>query len=188
MNAADLPHPVYEPVLNDFLQQDVQPVLIGGAAVVLLGGRRVTPDLDISFPDMDIALAVLYRNDFKVVAEWIYDENAMEWKARPFDSAQAAAHAIRLEKRRAFRTIHPKTGFLLDVWLNLHISHEDLLAEAKKVKIQGKDVSVASIDHLIELKRRAIEESADPEKCGKHEADIQSLLGIKRRRSSSHPG
>lgn len=182
----EIPNPVYAPVLSDLVRLSVQPVLIGGAAVVLLGGRRVTPDLDLSISarELDDILSILYRNDFQVVAGWTYDASGAERVATTFSSPDSAKRAILRDNRRAFRTVHAKTGFMLDIWLELHIPHHELLSAGMDMKIGGHTIRVASATHLIELKKKAIMDTTDDEKRKKHEDDIRTLDKIASRRTT----
>lgn len=166
-------HPVYQAVLGDFLKSDVSPVLIGGAAVVLYGSRRLTGDIDIAYPDMAGSLGILYANDFQVVYKRASDPITKEEIFETVQTEEDAVEFLMENKRKAFKTIHVKSGVELDVWLNLGISYQDILSDSRTMSLGGINIPVASVRHLIEMKRQAIKEN--PERDSTDGPDIEFL-------------
>jgi predicted nucleotidyltransferase len=125
-------------------------VVVGGVAVVLHGHTRSTVDLD---------LVVDLASDDAVLAIEALSDAGLEPRL-PVDARDFADEAIRrswIEERglQVFTMLDPEGLLLVDVFAESPIPFEDLLRESKAVDLDGHEIHIASIDHLIAMKRAA---------------------------------
>lgn len=163
--------PHYRDILIALHQRDLMPVIIGGVAVALLGGERLTRDLDAVSRDLDQTLDLLYLHGFRVVSRAVTTEPGL-WAV--FGAAATAAQAIRGSASKVFRTVHSVNGLLLDIWLEpTGVTKELLFARARKITLSSVSVLCASEEDLIAMKEAALTDN--PARRSKDEQDIEFL-------------
>jgi len=142
---------LFEPVFAALNDAGVRYVVVGGVAVVLHGHARLTADLDIAIdlaPEATaVAMAAL---------------TGMGLRPRlPVDVGELADPAVRarwVEERgmRVFSLWDPGDPLRsVDVFVENPIDFEELWERSVRVDLEGIRTQIASIEHLIHLKRLA---------------------------------
>lgn len=133
----------------------LQPVLVGGMALVLLGSQRVTQDFDfvIRHPGTVIETVVdlFYSRGLELVSKL----NAAGEVIATIDNGRVAAVRLRIDAPpSAFFFNH--TRFLrIDLLFDFPIPAAELAANAVETKIRGRVLHVASAADLLRLKEIA---------------------------------
>lgn len=132
-------------------QAGVRAVVVGGVAVVLHGHPRLTVDLDLVVDleptNLRSALDVFRRHGLR--------------PRLPVEPNQFADPALREQWRRerglVVFSLHDPDNPLreVDVFAEEPIPFDQLWAASENVDVGGASVRVASVDHLIEMKRAA---------------------------------
>lgn len=138
----------YEEVFREFQNRRVKYVVVGGIAVNLLGSLRSTAD-------MDILVEMTDENIGKVVD--ILTDLGFRTK-QPVDPAGLARREIRsewIEKKHMKAFNFYKDGELqeVDIVLESPVDFQDAMADAVHLDIDGVNIPVISIAHLIEMKQ-----------------------------------
>ena len=142
---------LFEPVLAALDGADVRFVVVGGVAVVLHGHPRMTVDLDLV---IDLAAEPATRAIGALV------ELGMEPRL-PVDPQAFADPVVRrvwAEERKltVFTMLDPSDPLLeVDLFAETPIPFEELWEQAVTVQLQDQAVRVASIEHLITMKKAA---------------------------------
>jgi hypothetical protein len=143
-------------------------VLVGGLAVQLHGYMRMTYDIDLVLAMNDENLA-----KFIDVAK---SQGLAPVIPVPIDSLKNAALIDQWHREKgmlAFALREPSVaGSVIDVLVRPDVSFERLAADATEAQFMGKSIRIASIDHLLEMKRIA--------NRPKDQLDITALEKIKR--------
>lgn len=138
-------------ILRALSDSDVQFVLVGGVAVQLHGFVRTTIDLDLVLAMDDINLT-------KFIAV------AKQFGLAPIipvsiDSLKNAKQIDQWHKEKgmlAFALREPQVaGSVIDVLVRPEVTFDKLQADAALVDLFGRTVKIASIDHLLFMKRIA---------------------------------
>lgn len=141
----------YEDVLAALDDCGVRFVVVGGLAVVLHGYLRQTVDVDlvIDLTATEAAKAMTCLTDLGL-------EPRLPVAAEGFADPAVRGDWIRAKGMRVFSFFDPRDElFELDVFVEYPLPFEDLVADAKIVDLGGFTIRVASIDHLIAMKRVA---------------------------------
>lgn len=155
-------------LLNSLIAQSVDFVLVGGTAVQLHGYMRMTYDIDLvlAMSDgnltrfIDAAKGFGFVPVIPVPIEALKDANQIE---RWYREKGMLAFALR----------EPGIGgSIVDVLVRPDVSYERLVADAVDGELFGRKIKIASIDHLLEMKRIA--------NRPKDQLDIIALEKIKR--------
>jgi len=142
---------LFEPVMAALDAADVRFVVVGGVAVVLHGHPRMTVDLDLV---IDLATEPAHR------AIAALTDLGMEPRL-PVDPQGFADPDVRrtwTEQRNltVFTMLNPRDPLLeVDLLAEALIPFEALWEQATMVRLEGRSVRIASIDHLIMLKTAA---------------------------------
>ena len=155
-------------LLNTLVTQSVDFVLVGGLAVQLHGYMRMTYDIDLvlAMSDenltrfIDAAKGLGFVPVIPVSIEALKDAEQIE---RWYSETGMLAFALREP------TI---AGSIVDVLVRPDVSYERLVAEAVDGELFGRKIKIASVDHLLEMKRIA--------NRPKDQLDIIALEKIKR--------
>ena len=143
-------------------------VLVGGFAVQLHGFIRATLDIDLVLAMDDDNL-----NRFIEVGKQFGLAPVIP---APIDALKNAAQIEQWHKEKgmlAFALREPSiAGSVIDVLVRPDVSFERLRQDAALMRLFGCDVAIASIDHLIEMKKIA--------NRPKDRLDIEALEKIKR--------
>ena len=155
-------------LLRKLVQQSVDFVLVGGMAVQLHGYMRMTYDVD---------LVLAMNNDnltrFIDVAKGFGLAPVIPVSIDSLKNAELIDKWHREKGMLAFALREPGiAGSVIDVLVRPDVSYERLAADAVNGELFGGQVKVASIDHLLEMKRIA--------NRPKDRLDIAALEKIKR--------
>jgi hypothetical protein len=168
-------HPSYRAVLEALNRSRAPYVLIGAVAVALIGGERLTRDIDAMCTDAAVAIRALYEAGFRVVSRAVPAEPGA---FVAFATSDAAIAAVSAKSARIVRAIHSGNARLrFDVWFETPapglVSTESLLANAVPVRLGSLETLRACADDVIELKRFAMAKS--PDRAAKDLPDIEVL-------------
>ncbi len=138
-------------ILKALSDARVRYVVVGGVAVVLHGHLRVTADLDLVValdrPNILAALSALeslgYRPRAPVAAQEFADPDTRAAWIRDKDMKVFSLWSARL----------PETG--VDLFVEEPIPFRDLEGGARAAELHGAKAPIASIEHLIAMKRKA---------------------------------
>jgi hypothetical protein len=164
--------PIFEPVFERLVERGGRFVIVGGLAVVLQGHARMTVDLDLVV-DLDPEAA---RRTLEALASLGLRPLA---PVDPFAFADPERRRSWIEEKgmRVFSLFDPEDPLrIVDLFLESPVDFEELWREARRIRLGEVEVRVASISHLIAMKRLA-GRSQDLE-------DIERLSEIERRRST----
>jgi hypothetical protein len=133
----------------------LEPILVGGMALVLLGSRRVTMDFDfvIARPEhrLPSVVDVFYDREFELAAR--VNENGDITST--IDNARVAAARIRLDAPESVFFYNRKTGLRIDLLFDYPLAAAVLAEQATKTKIRSHTLRVASESDLLCLKKIA---------------------------------
>jgi hypothetical protein len=133
----------------------LQPVLVGGMALVVLGSRRVTRDFDfvVSQPGARLArtIAVLYDRGLELVSRLSDDGDVLATIA----SRRVAAVRLRLDAPASAYFFNPETGLRVDLLFDFPVAAADLTERANRLTIRSHAFSIASDEDLLRLKQIA---------------------------------
>ncbi len=142
---------VFEPILAELNRCEVRYVVVGGLATVLQGFARLTADIDL--------IVDLAPQEAEKVIRCL---TSIGLKPRvPVDAMDFADTSIRrswvAEKNmKVFPMVDPSNPMrLVDLFVEHSIEFEELWAQSELVQLDGFETRIASIAHLIALKREA---------------------------------
>lgn len=133
----------------------LEPVLVGGMALVTMGSRRVTRDFDFVIPVPGDRLEALVD---------VFYDRGLELAARvdrsggitaTIDNRKVAAIRLRLDAPSSAYFSHPKTGLRVDLLFDFPVAASQLAARATRMTVRSQGLLVASADDLLNLKRIA---------------------------------
>lgn len=140
----------------------LEPVLVGGMALVTLGSRRVTRDFDFVLP--------MPGEHLQAVVDVLYDQG-LELAARvdetgditaTIDNRRVASTRLRLDAPSSAYFRHPRTGLRVDLLFDFPVPAAQLAANARRVTVRSQRWLVASEGDLLQLKRVARERRTSP--------------------------
>jgi len=142
------------PLIQALEEKGLQPVLVGGMALVVLGSQRVTKDFDflISSPALSQGLVgMIYRQGYQLVATF----NKTGEVKRTIDNPAVAAARLKRDKPSSVSFHHGKTGLRVDLLLNFPLPPGDIAARAAKIGKKPHTLRVAAPEDLLHLKELA---------------------------------
>jgi hypothetical protein len=154
----------------------LEPVLVGGMALVVLGSRRVTRDFDflICAPAdrLERLLDVFYERGLQLAAR-VNDEGDV---TSTIDSRRVAAARLRLDAPSSAYFYDADSGLRIDLLFDFPFPAADLARRATPMKIRSNMLLVASDADLLRLKTiaRAARSSA---------ADEHDIAFLRKRRA-----
>jgi len=133
----------------------LQPVLVGGMALVLLGSQRVTQDFDfvIRHPGVLIEKVVdlFYGRGLELVSKL----NAAGEVIATIDNRRVAAVRLRLDAPSSAFFFNRTTLMRIDLLFDFPVAAAELAANSVEIKIRGRVLNVASAADLLRLKEIA---------------------------------
>ena len=133
----------------------LQPVLVGGMALVLLGSQRVTQDFDfvIQHPGelIEKLVDLFYSRDLELVSK----VNAAGEVTATIDNRRIAAVRLRLDAPSSAFFFNHKTLLRVDLLFDFPVAAAELATNAVATKIRGRILSIASAADLLRLKEIA---------------------------------
>lgn len=133
----------------------LQPVLVGGMALVVFGSRRVTRDFDfvITRPGdrLTEVISALYALRLELVSRLNPDGDV----AATIASRRVAAARLRIDRPETAYFYNPRTGLRVDLLFDFPIAAATLAERASRVRIGKYQLHVAGERDLLELKKIA---------------------------------
>lgn len=155
----------------------LEPVLVGGMALVILGSRRVTRDFDfvVAHPATRLAalIDVFYDRGLELGSR-VDDDGAI---VATISSRKVAAARLRIDAPDSAYFLNWTTELRIDLLFDFPIQASTLAARASQTKIRGQSLAVASTADLLTLKEIA---KARRSEAGDVE-DIAFLHALERR-------
>ena len=140
----------------------LDPVLVGGMALVVLGSRRVTRDFDfvIARPGERLAsaIALLYDRGLELVSR--LDEAGDVTST--ISNRRAAIARLKLDAPASASFFDPKSGLRIDLLFDFPIPAATLARRATRTRIRTYLFHVASEPDLLRLKKIALAERSAP--------------------------
>ena len=140
----------------------LDPVLVGGMALVVLGSRRVTRDFDlvIARPGERLAsaIALLYDRGLELVSR--LDEAGDVTST--ISNRRVAIARLKLDAPASASFFDPKSGLRIDLLFDFPLPAATLARRATRTRIRTYLFHVASEPDLLRLKRIALAERSAP--------------------------
>ena len=138
-------------LLGTLSQHNVDFVLVGGMAVQLHGYMRMTYDIDLV-----LAMNHENLNRFINVAKNLGFSPVIPVAIESLKDADQIERWYREKGMLAFALREPtQAGSVIDVLIKPEVSFDNLLVDAVDGELFGRKIKVASIDHLLIMKRIA---------------------------------
>lgn len=133
----------------------IQPILVGGMALVVLGSQRVTRDFDFlinaSKEQIEQLTVVLYEEGFELASR--IDESGKI--IRTIDNQRVAVIRLRLDNPASVYFVHRPSGLRMDFLFDFPLLAKELAVRAKTITVQSHQFLVASQQDLLRLKKLA---------------------------------
>lgn len=133
----------------------IEPVLVGGMALVILGSRRVTRDFDFVVADpghrLDSVLDVFYGHGLELVSRLDDDGNV----TATITNRRVASIRLRLDTPASASFFRVGTGLRIDLLFDFPVPAADLVTHATRLTIRGQPLLMASEEDLLRLKKTA---------------------------------
>ena len=133
----------------------LEPVMVGGMALVALGSRRVTHDFDfvVHRPAERLADVVdaFYRRGFELVSRVNDDGDVVA----TIDNRNIAKARLKIDEPDSAYFYNPDTLLRIDLLFDFPLPAAALAARATRLKVAGHVFAIASEEDLLELKRIA---------------------------------
>jgi hypothetical protein len=140
----------------------LEPVLVGGMALVVLGSRRVTRDFDfvVTHPGaaLDRLVDVFYDRGLELASR----VNAQGDVTATIDSRRVAAVRLRLDAPASAYFQDPRTGLRIDLLFDFPLPAAALAKRAATVRARSVVLRVASERDLLRLKKIAMSQRSSP--------------------------
>ncbi len=156
----------------------LEPVLVGGMALVVLGSRRVTRDFDfvIAHPGDRLVRTIdlLYDHGFELVSRL----NDLGEVTSTLASRKVAAIRLRLDAPASAYSFNTRTGLRVDLLFDFPIPAAELARRATRTRIGAQAFDIASERDLLRLKRIAKAARSAP-------GDAEDIAFLESRRKKS---
>jgi hypothetical protein len=133
----------------------LEPVLVGGMALVTLGSRRVTRDFDFVIATPGDRLGALVNTCYDQGLELAARVNESGDIIATVDNRRVAGIRLRLDAPSSAYFLHPKTGLRVDLLFDFPVPAVQLIANATRITVRKQAFLVASEADLLNLKRIA---------------------------------
>jgi hypothetical protein len=165
-------------IVQDLRALGLEPVLVGGMALVVLGSRRVTRDFDfvIAQPGHRLARTIdlFYDRGLQLVSGL----NDIGEVISTIGNRKVAAIRLRLDAPASAYFFNAKTGLRIDLLFDFPIPAAKLAERATRTRIRAHVLDVASEQDLLRLKRIAKAERSAP-------GDAEDIAFLESRRKRS---
>ena len=156
----------------------LDPVLVGGMALVVLGSRIVTRDFDfvIAHPGNRLAptIGLFYDRGLQLVSRL----NEMGEVLSTIANRKVAAIRLRLDAPASAYFFNAETGLRVDLLFDFPVAAAELAEHATRTKIRTHVFDIASEQDLLRLKRIAKAARSAP-------GDAEDIAFLESRRKSS---
>ncbi|OFW30279.1 MAG: hypothetical protein A3H97_09350 [Acidobacteria bacterium RIFCSPLOWO2_02_FULL_65_29] len=165
-------------IVQDLRALGLDPVLVGGMALVVLGSRRVTRDFDfvIAHPGDRLArtIGLFYNRGLQLVSRL----NGIGEVISTIGNRKVAAIRLRLDAPASAYFFNAETGLRVDLLFDFPIPAATLAEHATRIRIRRQVFDVASEQDLLRLKRIAKAARSAP-------GDAEDIAFLESRRKSS---
>lgn len=155
----------------------LNPVLVGGMALVILGSTRVTQDFDfvISNPQEHLpeVIHIFYKHGLELVSR--FDSKGLVKST--IDNQKVAEMRIRIDKPPSVYFFNTTTGLRVDLLFDFPIAAAELTQNASRNKISSYIIPVASESDLLRLKKIAKSKRTKP-------GDSEDLIFLQARKKN----
>lgn len=133
----------------------LEPVLVGGMALVVLGSRRITKDYDfvLTTPGdrLQTLIDVFYDRKFELASR-LNDAGDV---TATIDNRKVASVRIRLDEPSSVYFFHRRSRIRIDLLFDFPVPAATLAANATRIKIRSHVFHIASESDLLHLKQIA---------------------------------
>ena len=140
----------------------LEPVLVGGMALVVLGSRRVTRDFDFVVAWPGAGLGGLVDAFYDRGLELASRVDAAGEVTATIDNRRVAAARLRLDAPASVYFLNPETGLRIDLLFDFPLPAATLARRAVTVKARSTVLRVASESDLLRLKKIAAASRSSP--------------------------
>jgi len=142
-------------VVEALRELGLEPILVGGMALVVLGSRRVTRDFDFVVAQPGDALAplldVFYDRGFELASRVDAEGDV----AATINNRRVAATRLRLDAPASAYFLNPQTRLRVDLLFDFPLPAATLARRADTVKVRSRVWRVAAVSDLLRLKKIA---------------------------------
>ena len=136
-------------------KKGLQPVLVGGIALGILGSQRVTKDFDflVSLQDVSVddMVEIFYKHGFELVTKCSKEREVL----RTVDNPRVAAIKLKSDLPDSLFFFDWKTRLKVDLLLDFPLAAKEVAGRANRIKIKSRSLRVASTEDLRRLKEMA---------------------------------
>lgn len=142
-------------VADGLRRMGLEPVLVGGMALVLLGSRRVTRDFDFVIRQpgdrLNALVDLFYDREFELASR----TNDAGDIVATIDNRRVAGVRLKLDAPASAFFWHSTKRLRIDLLFDFPIAAADLAANAIATRIRGRVLNVAAAADLLSLKKIA---------------------------------
>ena len=140
---------------KDLEKHGLQPVLVGGMALVLMGSQRVTNDFDflVSLPDllMDTVIEVFYKHGFELISKFTERREVL----RTIDNPRVAAIRLKMDSPESAYFYNYNSELKIDLLFDFPLPAKEVASRALKIKVKSHTFRIACREDLIRMKEIA---------------------------------
>ena len=165
------------PLINGLEEKGLQPVLVGGMALVVLGSQRVTKDFDLLVSSSALTeelMGMIYRQGYQLISK-VSKTGEVE---RTIDNSTVASARLKLDKPRSVFFYKWESGLRVDLLLDFPLPTGDIAARATKIGKKPQTLRVAAPEDLLRLKQIAYADR----KSAADAQDLEFLRNLLKRR------
>ena len=140
----------------------LDPVLVGGMALVVLGSRRVTRDFDFVIARPGDRLAGVVGHFYDRGLELVSGLDPSGDVTSTITNRRVAIARLRIDAPASAYFFNPKTGLRVDLLFDFPIPASELAERATRNRIRAHRFDIASDVDLLRLKKIAIAERSAP--------------------------
>jgi Nucleotidyl transferase AbiEii toxin, Type IV TA system len=165
-------------IVQDLRALGLEPVLVGGMALVVLGSRRVTRDFDFVIPHPGDRLESTVDLFYDLGLELASRLNEVGDVVSTITNREVAAIRLRLDAPSSAYFFNTETGLRVDLLFDFPIPAEKLAQHAIRTRIRSHAFAIASEEDLLRLKKIAIAARSAP-------GDAEDINFLESRRKGS---
>jgi hypothetical protein len=142
-------------IVDGLRRLGLNPVLVGGMALVILGSRRVTRDFDFLVEDPGERLSSVIDLFYDCGLELVSRLDEAGNVTATIDNRRVASIRIRADGPASVYFFNPATGLRIDLLFDFPVPAQAIAQAAVRMKILGHVFAVASAEDLLRLKKMA---------------------------------
>lgn len=139
------------PLIQAFSKNEIKYVLVGGLAVILHGHPRLTTDIDL-------VIGLEEKNALKAMncLTELGFKPKVPVKAEDFANPDIRQSWVKEKGLVVFTMYHPSDPLtLIDIFVEEPLPFQEMLEESEIKDLNGTEVRIAGIKHLIQMKEKA---------------------------------